>query len=96
MMILQLIAVLLLVIALCGLYRIVAGPTPADRMLAAQLLGTTSVAILVVLALATGQPAFFDVALVLAVLAAIALVTFVANIRRTKSRNSMTEKETKA
>ncbi len=84
-MILQIIAVLLLVIALGGLHRVVVGPTAADRMLAAQLLGSTSVAILVVLALATGHPAFFDVALVLAVLAAIAVVTFVANIRRAKA-----------
>jgi multicomponent Na+:H+ antiporter subunit F len=81
-MILPLIALLLLLIALCGLHRIVAGPTAADRMLAVQLLGTTSVAILIVLALATGQTALFHVALVLAVLAAIALVTFVANTRR--------------
>ena len=85
-MILDLIAVLLLLIALGGLCRVVAGPTAADRMLAAQLLGSTSVAILVVLALATGQSAFFDVALVFAVLAAIALVTFVANVRRAKTR----------
>lgn len=95
-MTLEIIAVLLLLIALGGLYRVVAGPTAADRMLAAQLLGSTSVAILVVLALATGQPAFFDVALVLAVLAAIALVTFVANIRRMQARNAKIEKETKA
>lgn len=81
-MILELLALVLLLIALGGLHRVVSGPTAADRMLAAQLLGSTSVAILVVLSLATGQAAFFDVALVFAVLAAIALVTFVANIRR--------------
>jgi multicomponent Na+:H+ antiporter subunit F len=47
------------------------GPTPADRMLMALLFGTTGTGILVVLALLMQLPALIDVALVLALLAAI-------------------------
>jgi multicomponent Na+:H+ antiporter subunit F len=46
-------------------------------MLAAQLFGTTAVAILLLLAQATSDIALLDVALVLALLAAIAAVAFV-------------------
>jgi multicomponent Na+:H+ antiporter subunit F len=63
-----------------GMWRVLRGPTTADRMLAAQLLGTTSVAILLLLAEATGSAALRDVALVLALLAT---VTAVAFVRRT-------------
>lgn len=60
-----------------GLVRILRGPSPADRMLAAQLFGTTGVAILVVLAQALGDRSLRDVALVFAILAAVAVVAFV-------------------
>ena len=60
-----------------GLVRVWRGPTPADRMLAAQLFGTTGVAMLLVLAEAMSTPALRDVALVLALLAAVAVVVFV-------------------
>ncbi|MEP3855651.1 MAG: monovalent cation/H+ antiporter complex subunit F [Porticoccus sp.] len=63
-----------------GMWRVLRGPTTADRMLAAQLLGTTAVAILLLLAEATGSAALRDVALVLALLAT---VTAVAFVRRT-------------
>lgn len=60
-----------------GLWRVVHGPTAADRMLAAQLFGTTAVAILLVLAQAGGIAALRDVALIFALLAAVAAVAFV-------------------
>ncbi len=67
----------LLVLTLAGgLVRILKGPTPADRMLAAQLFGTTGVAVLVVMAEALDVPALRDVALVFAVLAAVNAVVF--------------------
>ena len=44
-----------------GMWRILRGPSEADRMLAAQLFGTTAVAILLLLAEAMGQPALRDV-----------------------------------
>ena len=72
-----LLALFLLLNLAAGLWRVLKGPTPADRMLAAQLFGTTAVAILLVLAQAEGQPALRDIALVFALLAAVTVVAFV-------------------
>lgn len=66
-----------------GMWRVLRGPKAADRMLAAQLFGTTAVAILLLLAKVTGGPALEDVALVFALLAP---VTAVAFVRRTWER----------
>ncbi|AHY46268.1 Multisubunit Na+/H+ antiporter MnhF subunit [Rubrobacter radiotolerans] len=74
------IAVFLLASILAGLVRVFLGPTPADRMLSAQLFGTTGVAILLLLALALGSPALVDVALALGLLAAVATVAFVLRV----------------
>jgi len=60
-----------------GMWRVLRGPIAADRMLAAQLFGTTAVAILLLLAEATGNGALRDVALVFALLAAVTAVAFV-------------------
>jgi multicomponent Na+:H+ antiporter subunit F len=60
-----------------GMWRVLRGPTAADRMLAAQLFGTTAVAILLLLAEASGGAALRDVALVFALLAAVTAVAFV-------------------
>ena len=73
-------AVFLMLNIAAGLVRILRGPTPADRMLAAQLFGTTGVAILLLLAEAQGTPALRDVALVFALLAALATVAFVKRV----------------
>jgi multicomponent Na+:H+ antiporter subunit F len=70
---------LLLTVAL-GLVRVLRGPTSGDRMLAAQLFGTSGVAILVLLGLAMDEPALWDIALVFALLAAVAGVAFVQRI----------------
>jgi multicomponent Na+:H+ antiporter subunit F len=60
-----------------GLLVILRRPAAVDRMMAAQLLGTGGVAILLLLAVSTGTPAITDVALTLAVFAAFAAVAFV-------------------
>ncbi len=60
-----------------GMWRVLRGPTAADRMLAAQLFGTTAVAVLLLLAQAYGNAALRDVALVFALLAAVTAVAFV-------------------
>ena len=60
-----------------GMWRVLRGPTAADRMLAVQLFGTTAVALLLLLAQATGGAALRDVALVIALLAAVTAVAFV-------------------
>jgi len=67
----------LLLNLVAGMWRVLRGPTAADRMLAAQLFGTTAVAILLLLAEATGGAALRDVALVFALLAAVTAVAFV-------------------
>lgn len=63
-----------------GLWRVMQGPTAADRMLAAQLFGTTAVAALLLLAEGMQRPALRDVALVFALLAAVAAVAFVRRV----------------
>ena len=60
-----------------GLVRILRGPDDADRMMAAQLLGTGGIAALLLLGAATGVGAVVDVALTLALLAAFASIAFV-------------------
>jgi multicomponent Na+:H+ antiporter subunit F len=75
----------LLATLVLGLFRIWRGPTLADRMLAAQLFGTTGVALLLVLAQARDAPALQDVALVLALLALLAVLAFVARVWRSQA-----------
>lgn len=70
-------ALFLLLNVVAGLVRVARGPTPADRILAAQLFGTTGVAILLLLAQALEQPALRDVALTFALLAAVTVAAFV-------------------
>ena len=70
-------ALFLLLTLAAGLWRVLRGPTPADRMLAAQLFGTTAVTSLLLLAQAFDRPHLRDVALVFALLAAVAAVAFV-------------------
>lgn len=75
------ISVFLLLNLAAGLWRVMRGPTAADRMLAAQLFGTTAVAVLLLLAEGMERPALRDVALVFALLAAVAAVAFVQRFR---------------
>ena len=74
---------LLSVSALClmlslflGLLRVLRGPGAGDRMLAMQLIGTAGVGVLLVMSLSLDQPALIDVALILALLAALAAAAF--------------------
>jgi multicomponent Na+:H+ antiporter subunit F len=62
------------------LVRLERGPTGADRVLAATFIGTTGVAVLLLLSRATGRPALLDVALVLAVLAAVPVIVHVTRV----------------
>ncbi len=70
-------ALFLLLTLVAGLWRVLRGPTAADRMLAAQLFGTTAVASLLLLAQVLNLPPLRDVALVFALLAAVTAVAFV-------------------
>jgi multicomponent Na+:H+ antiporter subunit F len=74
-------ALFLLLNVVGGLIRILIGPTRGDRMLAAQLFGTTGVAVVLLLAEALDRPALRDVAFVLVLLAVINTVVFVRSAR---------------
>lgn len=65
-----------------GLIRVLWGPSDADRLLAAQLLGTGGVAALLLLGVAIAESAVGDLALVLTLLAAFASVGFVTGAAR--------------
>ena len=69
-------AVAVLATVALGLLRILRGPGDAERMMAAQLLGTGGVAVVLLLAAVTGLGAAVDVALTLALLAAFASIAF--------------------
>lgn len=71
-------AAILLLTLVAGLVRIRRGPAAADRMLAAQLMGTGAVALLILMAAATETLALLDVALVFAILALVAVACFAA------------------
>lgn len=71
------VTLLLLLNIAAGLLRVWWGPTAPDRMLAAQLFGTTGTAILLLLAEGLSLAALRDVAVVAALLASISTVVFV-------------------
>ena len=77
-------ALFLLLTLVAGLWRILRGPTAADRMLTAQLFGTTAVACLLLLAQAFDQAALRDVALVFALLAAVTAIAFIRRVWATE------------
>ena len=67
----------LLLTVVAGLVRVARGPTLADRILVAQLFGTTGVAVLLLRAADPGMSSLRNVALVLAILAPITVVALV-------------------
>lgn len=79
--------VVLAMVAL-GLFVILQRPAEVDHMMAAQLLGTGGVAILLLLATATDTSAIVDVALMLALFAAFAAVAFVRSASDPESKSS--------
>jgi len=61
-------AAVLVVLAIAVLYRAVKGPTMQDRVIAVNVLGTNTVVILALLAVALDSESFLDIALVYALL----------------------------
>jgi multicomponent Na+:H+ antiporter subunit F len=61
-------AAVLVVLAIAVLYRAVVGPTMQDRVIAVNVLGTNTVVILALLAVALDSESFLDIALVYALL----------------------------
>jgi multicomponent Na+:H+ antiporter subunit F len=76
------VAAFLLANVMAGLVRLLRGPGPADRLVAALLFGTTGVGLLAVLADVAGTPALRDVALVLALLASVLAAAFTSRTGR--------------
>lgn len=70
-------ALLLIVNLVVGLTRLYRGPGRADRLQALLLFGTSTVAVLLLLAYAQNRDALVHVALILVMLAAIASIAFV-------------------
>ncbi len=82
------IAFFLLLTLVAGLWRVLRGPTSADRMLAAQLFGTTAVACVLLLAQAFDKPPLRDVALIFALLATVAAVAFIRRAWTAEEQNN--------
>lgn len=70
-------AVFIMMNVVAGGVRIFLGPTRADRMLAGQFLGTSCVALFLILAEMQHQPSFRNLALVFVTLAALTSIAFV-------------------
>ncbi len=69
-----LISALVLALSLgLGLVRVFSGPSTEDRMMSAQLVGTTGVGLLLLFDYLLSMPSSTDVALVLALLAAVSV-----------------------
>jgi multicomponent Na+:H+ antiporter subunit F len=68
---------LILALLALGLVRILRGPRDADRMMAAQLVGTAGIASILLLGAIARVAATIDVALTLALLATFASIAFV-------------------
>lgn len=69
---------LALLVSLCGgLYQLIRGPTPGDRMLACQLFGTVAVAVLILIGVSRNDSSLIDIALIFALLATVTMVAFI-------------------
>jgi multicomponent Na+:H+ antiporter subunit F len=71
----------ILLTALAGLWRLANADTTADRLLGLQMLGTTGIGFLLVMAQWLDQAVWRDVALILALLAAVITVALVQLLR---------------
>ena len=65
--------------------RLLKGPTLPDRVIAIDLIGVLMVCLLVVTAAATGQEAFLDVAMVVALISFVGTVAYSRYIERSQS-----------
>lgn len=70
------IVLVLAILLLVSLLHVLSAPSYADCLLSTQLVGTIGVAVLSILSVFNNQPYFLDIALVLALLTSITMVTF--------------------
>ncbi len=71
--------------AVLAFIRLVRGPTLPDRVIAIDLIGVLIVCLLVVVAASTGQQAFLDVAIVVALISFVGTVAYARYIERERS-----------
>ncbi len=69
-----------------GLVRVFVGPSIEDRMMSAQLVGTTGVGLLLLFGLLLDMPSSVDVALVLSLLAAVSVAALTRRERHPHTR----------
>ena len=69
-----------------GLMRVFTGPSIEDRMMSAQLVGTTGIGLLLLLGSVLGMPSSVDVALVLSLLAAVSVAALTRRERHPETR----------
>jgi len=75
-------SLMLTVAALLTLVRVVRGPTLPDRVVAIDLIGVVIVGVIVVSAAATGEQAFLDVAIVIALISFVGTVAYARYVER--------------
>jgi multicomponent Na+:H+ antiporter subunit F len=78
-------ALILALSLLLGLVRVFIGPSVEERMLSIQLVGTSGVGLVLLMGYLLDLPSSLDVALVMALLAAVSVVAFTRRERRLES-----------
>lgn len=86
-------AILLLANAGVGAWRILRGPTSADRMVAAELVSTSAIAVLLLLSVVYAEPTLVDIGLLFALLAAVAMANFVTRTWTLMRHDTSAQKE---
>lgn len=67
----------LLISFLLAFIRLVSGPTHADRLIALDLIGSITISFIAVFSISSGQTAFLDIAITLALVMFVGTVAFV-------------------
>lgn len=79
-LLLSLVALLLLLALLGGMWRVAIGPSAADRLAAVQVLGTLGIGILMLLSILLDEPAARDTALLIAILSLVVTMAFLRRL----------------
>jgi multicomponent Na+:H+ antiporter subunit F len=91
MSLIYLFILLLVVAAMGGFYRLLAGPTRADRVIAFDLLFAVAVVLCICASLASGSTAFLDVAIGLSLVGFVATIAWARLIDRQVSSGEQNE-----
>ena len=91
MSLVYLLMLLLVIAGMAGFYRILAGPTRADRVIALDLLFAVAVILCICASLASGSTAFLDVAIGLSLVGFLATIAWARLIDRQMSSQEKNE-----